>query len=65
MDNEQMFVIFFAGLVSMQFHPKNYDKGLDVDLVVKDMAYVADRMVLETRRRYKADDDELISLLRE
>lgn len=51
MDEKSMFIMYFCGLVSMQYHPKNFGVAIDLDK----FADIAQQMVCLTRERYPED----------
>lgn len=54
MSEEYIWAMFYAGLVSMRFHPRN--ENVVVSLELELAAEVADRMVLQWKERYNAVD---------
>jgi len=43
---------FYAGLMSIQMHPRNALAAEDMPLLLSSMASVADRMLLEYKERF-------------
>lgn len=52
MDEKAQFVVYYSGLVAMQFHPRNEGNWPDVE-ALELLAQVADKMVELTKERYE------------
>lgn len=58
MDDEQTWSIYFAGICSMQFHPRNQTQGVTPDTLVTWAAKIADAMLQEHHDRWPVEKGE-------
>ncbi len=58
MDEKQEWIIYFAGIAAIRFHPRNDENGTTTEQI-KFAAHAADLM-LEERRKRQCQDGQLL-----
>lgn len=57
MDEENIWAIYFAGIASIRFHPRN-DNNVNAKAIVTWAAEVADAMLSEHHKRWPVEKEE-------
>lgn len=52
MNEEHVWMLYFATIAGMRFHPKNDETGASIDAKLYYAANIADEMMIQHRRRF-------------